>query len=59
MEWGPPQDVEEMLGWLRNSVGRVDVLILENNNIPHLPSRAFGMFVTHSSTSQKKNSCTV
>ena len=28
----------------RNSVGRVDVLILENNNIPHLPSRAFGTF---------------
>ena len=27
---------------LRQSVTEVDVLILEDNNIPHLPSRAFG-----------------
>ncbi|XP_023327313.1 protein artichoke [Eurytemora carolleeae] len=27
---------------IRNVVDRVDVLILENNNIPHLPSRALG-----------------
>merc|ERR550517_1568641 len=27
---------------IRTRVDMVDVLILENNNIPHLPSRAFG-----------------
>jgi hypothetical protein len=27
---------------IRKHVDMVDVLILENNNIPHLPSRAFG-----------------
>ena len=27
---------------IRKKVDVVDVLILENNNIPHLPSRAFG-----------------
>ena len=38
---------------LRKRVDVVDVLILENNNIPHLPSRAFGsvavnrLFIEH------------
>lgn len=27
---------------IRRRVSNVDVLILENNNIPHLPARAFG-----------------
>ncbi len=34
--------ITEAMMNLRKRVGAVDVLILENNHIPHLPSRAFG-----------------
>ena len=34
--------ITEAMDMLRQSVTEVDVLILEDNNIPHLPSRAFG-----------------
>ena len=34
--------ITEAMVQLRRRVTEVDVLILEDNNIPHLPSRAFG-----------------
>ena len=34
--------IMEAMMMIRRRVSTVDVLILENNNIPHLPSRAFG-----------------
>ena len=34
--------ITEAMDMLRQSVTEVDVLILEDNNIHHLPSRAFG-----------------
>lgn len=34
--------ITEAMNMLRKRVVEVDVLILEDNNIPHLPSRAFG-----------------
>ena len=34
--------ITEAMAMLRRRVTEVDVLILEDNNIPHLPSRAFG-----------------
>ena len=34
--------ITEAMTMLRRRVTEVDVLILEDNNIPHLPSRAFG-----------------
>ena len=34
--------ITDAMDKLRESVTEVDVLILEDNNIPHLPSRAFG-----------------
>lgn len=34
--------ITDAMANLRRSVTEVDVLILEDNNIPHLPSRAFG-----------------
>ena len=45
--------ITEAMIALRKRVDLVDVLILENNNIPHLPSRAFGsvavnrLFIEH------------
>ncbi len=33
---------EAMMNLAKSVHGPVDVLILEDNNIPHLPSRAFG-----------------
>ena len=45
--------ITEAMNNLRKRVDVVDVLILENNNIPHLPSRAFGsvavnrLFIEH------------
>ncbi len=33
---------EAMMNLGKRTRGAVDVLILEDNNIPHLPSRAFG-----------------
>ena len=45
--------ITEAMIALRKRVDLVDVLILENNNIPHLPSRSFGsvavnrLFIEH------------